>query len=288
MKISHPRQEWSERIYAYESRLDKTQRTRTGTFYTPWEIVQPMVEKALQPLTLRADGSFRSLEELRRVRIADPACGTGVFLLEACFQWGEILRRQAQREGKDLPQPCGEVVRRNLWGIDIDSQAVEIARELLTLAGEGEVPPNLFVADSLKNWQNRAIFPDGGFDALIGNPPFLGGRKIRRMLGDDYFQFLTEEFAPGVSGNADLCAYFFRLAEKVARPGGICGFLATNTIAEGDTRRGGLDVLVQKGARIFHAERFSWQRDAVVQVRGIHLQFPGDPDAFEPPCQLYG
>lgn len=288
MKIPPLRQEWSERIYAYESRLDKTQRTRTGTFYTPWEIVQPMVEKTLQPLTLRADGSFRSLEELRRVRIADPACGTGVFLLEACFQWGEILRQQAEREGKDLPQPCREVVRRNLWGIDIDSQAVEIARELLTLAGEGEVPPNLFVADSLKNWQNRAIFPDGGFDALIGNPPFLGGRKIRRMLGDDYFQFLTEEFAPGVSGNADLCAYFFRLAEKVVRPGGICGFLATNTIAEGDTRRGGLDVLVQKGARIFHAERFSWQRDAVVQVRGIHLQLPGNPDAFEPPCQLYG
>lgn len=288
MKIPADRQEWLQRAYAYEAQLDKTQRIRTGTFYTPWEIVQPMVEKTLRPLSLRADGSFRSLEELRKIRIGDPACGTGVFLLEACFQWGEILRQQARREGIELSHPRREVVKGNLWGIDVDSQAVEIARELLTMVGEGETPQHLFAADSLKNWQNPMVFPPDGLDALIGNPPFLGGRKIRRMLGDDYFQFLTDEFAPGVSGNTDLCAYFFRLAEKVVRPGGICGFLATNTIAEGDTRRGGLDVLIQNGARIFQVERFSWQRDAVVQVRGIHLQFPGNTDTFQPPCQYYG
>ena len=106
-----------------------------------------------------------------------------------------------------------------------------------------------------------------GFDAIIGNPPFLGGRKIRGAMGGAYLRYLTGHFGANASGNADYCAYFFLRAFSLCTRRGNCGFLATNTIAEGDTRRTGLQYLIQNGARIYHAEDdFRWPGTASVTV----------------------
>ena len=77
-----------------------------------------------------------------------------------------------------------------------------------------------------------------GFDAFIGNPPFLGGKKISGSFGDQYLSFLNSHFA-GAGGQTDLVAYFFRRAAEVISRGTI-GLLATKTIAKGDTRKSGL------------------------------------------------
>jgi len=92
-----------------------------------------------------------------------------------------------------------------------------------------------------------------GFDAIVGNPPFQGGKKISGALGGGYRNFLVEWLASGVRGNADLVAYFYLRASQLLRPNGGFGLIATNTIAQGDTREVGLDQLVDDGWTLHRA-----------------------------------
>jgi hypothetical protein len=87
------------------------------------------------------------------------------------------------------------------------------------------------------------VLARGGFDAIVGNPPFQGGQKITGALGPAYRDFLVEQIAGGRRGSADLVAYFFLRAATLIRPVGGFGLLATNTIGQGDTREVGLDQL---------------------------------------------
>ena len=93
----------------------------------------------------------------------------------------------------------------------------------------------------------------GGFDAFVGNPPFMGGQKITGNLGTEYRDYLVEYLARGKRGSADICVYFFLRAEGLLREGGQCGLLATNTIAQGDTREVGLDQLTTNGCVVLRA-----------------------------------
>ena len=89
------------------------------------------------------------------------------------------------------------------------------------------------------------VFMDrDGFDAFMGNPPFMGGQKITGYLGATYRDYLIRELAKGKRGSADLCAYFFLRAAQLIRPGAGFGLIASNTIAQGDTREVGLDLLL--------------------------------------------
>ncbi len=90
----------------------------------------------------------------------------------------------------------------------------------------------------------------GGFDAIVGNPPFLGGKKISGAAGSDLREWLVNVLADGAKGNADLVAYFFLRARSLLNPRGTLGLIATNTIAQGDTREVGLDRLVAAGFTI--------------------------------------
>jgi hypothetical protein len=99
----------------------------------------------------------------------------------------------------------------------------------------------------------EVIVKRGGFDAFVGNPPFMGGRKIRGALGGTYLAYLTEGLFAGSSGNADLCAFFFLRAAGICRSHGGFGLLATNTIAQGDTRSTGLERIETEGFTIYRA-----------------------------------
>lgn len=77
----------------------------------------------------------------------------------------------------------------------------------------------------------------GGFDAIVGNPPFQGGPKISGALGDDYRAHLVRWIADGVrGGRCDLVAYFLLRAGTLIRVDAQLGLIATNTLAQGDTR----------------------------------------------------
>jgi hypothetical protein len=105
-----------------------------------------------------------------------------------------------------------------------------------------------------------------GFDGLVGNPPFLGGRRISTALGMSYFAYLKEQHED--AGNlCDLAAHFFRRAFTLLRQDGCLGLIATNTIAQGDTRKGGLAWLNRHGWTIYFADkRVRWPGRAAVIV----------------------
>lgn len=123
------------------------------------------------------------------------------------------------------------------------------------------------------------VFPEvfqrenGGFDAIVGNPPFLGGQRITRILGTAYRQFLVRWLACGTSGSADLVAYFFLRAFDLLRPQGAFGLLAINTISEGDTRRVGLERLIgELGAAVYAAyPNEPWPGKAAVAISRVHI-----------------
>lgn len=110
-----------------------------------------------------------------------------------------------------------------------------------------------------------------GFDAIVGNPPFMGGRNISGSLSKEYLEWLFQYF-PGSSGQTDLVAYFFRQGFSKANINGMIGLVATNTIAQGDTRRSSLRWLVAAGATIYAArKRVKWPGAAAVIVSVIHF-----------------
>jgi hypothetical protein len=95
--------------------------------------------------------------------------------------------------------------------------------------------------------------PDGGFDAVVGNPPFAGKNTILSASGDHYISLL-QTLRPHSHGNADLSAHFFLRAAEILRPGGRFGLVATNTISQGDTRDTGLRWLLKRGVGLLDAE----------------------------------
>jgi len=110
-----------------------------------------------------------------------------------------------------------------------------------------------------------------GFDAIIGNPPFVGGTMISTALGVPYVQCLYELYIE--AGNrADLVAYFFRRGHLLLRGLGCLGLIATNTIGQGDTRHAGLRYIRKCGSRIFEVRRrVRWPGAAAVVVSVVHI-----------------
>jgi N-6 DNA Methylase len=110
-----------------------------------------------------------------------------------------------------------------------------------------------------------------GFDAIVGNPPFLGGRRIKSTLGDEYIEWLPEKY-PESSKNGDLSAFFFRRAFELLRKDGCLGLIATNTIAQGDTRSTGLRFICNNGGTIYAAQkRLKWPGLAAVVVSVLNI-----------------
>jgi len=89
-----------------------------------------------------------------------------------------------------------------------------------------------------------------GFDAIIGNPPFLGGQKLTGSLGNDYVAWLQRWDGRGIKGSADLAARFVLRAERLLSPRGQLGYIATNTLVQGATLRVGLAEAFRRGMEI--------------------------------------
>jgi hypothetical protein len=117
------------------------------------------------------------------------------------------------------------------------------------------------------------VFGDGrgGFDVLVGNPPFVGGRKVKEALGEPFQDWHQVQYLES-SANADLSSFFFLRCFQLLRSGGSLGLIATNTIAQGDTRSTGLRWICLNGGTIYAArKRYKWPGVAAVVVSVVHL-----------------
>lgn len=112
---------------------------------------------------------------------------------------------------------------------------------------------------------------NGGFDAMVGNPPFAGKNTLiagNRESYPDWLKVVHDES----HGNSDLVAHFFRRAFNVTRQQGACGLIATKTIGQGDTRNTGLRWICTHDGVIFAArKRLKWPGEAAVIVSVVHV-----------------
>jgi hypothetical protein len=110
-----------------------------------------------------------------------------------------------------------------------------------------------------------------GFDATVGNPPYLGGTKISGALSPQYFGWIAANVLPD-GDKADLIAYFFRRVFLLLRERGAAGLLATSSISEGDTRTAALAWVRRNGGQIYRAsKRETWPGEANVKIAKIHV-----------------
>jgi methylase of polypeptide subunit release factors len=110
------------------------------------------------------------------------------------------------------------------------------------------------------------IIEKGGFDCILGNPPYLGGKKISGTHGATLLDYLKATYS-NTGGLCDLVTYFLRRAAQLLNRNGYLGLITTNSLSEGDTRTGGLQQLLENGAEIrFAVSSMRWPGTASLQV----------------------
>jgi hypothetical protein len=114
------------------------------------------------------------------------------------------------------------------------------------------------------------VFNEGGFDCVLGNPPFLGGRDIKQKVGELEQAFIFYYYTP-CEGRSDLVAYFFRRINMIFSKG-FLSVIATNTISQGETRTTGIEYIINNGAQLNAAYKsIPWPGQAGVTVSLITL-----------------
>ena len=402
-------------------------RSSTGTHYTPTSLTEPIAQYTLEPLVYegpkeglpKKDWKLKSAEEILKLRICDPAMGSGAFLVQTCRYMAERLAETWENSencnsGKLLTTPSAHISEgilserlipderserisiarrliadKCLYGVDINPMAVEMAKLSIWLITVDKKRPFTFLdhafkcgdtlfgittmeqleyfsfhpdkvkqltfgsynfknlldesskiriklvampsdtiedinkkyelnlkavknssqlknlADLLVSFENdncnnteidlkkfefieniislmennsnrlpdfankildgrnplhwNLTFPEimqqGGFDAIIGNPPFLGGQKISGNLGKKYLDWIKKTLFPDKRGSADLCVFFMRRFYDLINFNGLAGFLATDTLVQGVAQVIGTDWLITNNATIFRAKQ---------------------------------
>lgn len=217
-------------------------------------------EKHREAIHNIADHDFASKE--KENRIAEEAL--------ASIRLKATLAIAAFFDGANTKQREAKLIEYRYWleRLGKDEKAPEEIDKIVRGLTTGEKPIIPFC------WEVE--FPEvfhrenGGFDAIIGNPPFLGGKRISSVLGNEFKDWLLTH-QNEANGNTDLVARFFLLANTIASKNGCFGLIATNTISQGDTRRGGLLQLRNRGVVFYHAEtQKKWPGKAFVSVSIIH------------------
>lgn len=117
------------------------------------------------------------------------------------------------------------------------------------------------------------IFEQGGFDAFVGNPPFMGGQKLTGAFGTDYRDFIVRVIAYNRKGSADLSVFFMLNAGRLVCESGMIGLILTSAIAEGDNREVGLENLSSYNLSVCMADTSKpWPGDASVTYSALNLR----------------
>jgi len=242
----------------------KQHRKEQGIYYTPKFVTDFIVKSTV--------GRFiqdHTHEEIMNVRILDPACGSGSFLIRA---YDELLNYYASHVGKNVGDLSQDerlpILKRSIFGVDLDNQAVEIARLnlLLRSLSERKILPTL--VDNIKrgnslisgtteylencfgdNYKARhpfnwtAEFPDiiraGGFDIVIGNPPYGADFDAhdRRFIGEQY---------PHSKDNKNSAMVFLERGLNLTKEGGIFSLIVPKSLAYSQKWRSGRSLIIRE------------------------------------------
>jgi hypothetical protein len=284
----------------FQDSMNQDDRHAFGAHYTSQADIMKIVGPTIvQPFTqaIERAGTLKELTAIRdrlaTLRVLDPACGSGNFLYIAYREMrrldAAIVLRQSEMSKR---APTGQaafasVSPKQFHGLDVLPFAVELAKVTLSLApklasDELHTTERTLPLDNLdSNIQCRdaLVTPDGtratwpAADVIIGNPPFLGAKRLKPERGADYVNRIRDLYKD-VPGMADFCVYWFRLAHDhlpvatAADPfAGRAGLVGTQNIRNNQSRVGGLDHIVSHGGVIVEAvENQPWSGEAAVHV----------------------
>lgn len=289
------REDWSQvrpAIFGniFEGSVNEKERHTYGIHYTSeadiMKIVRPTISRYWED-RIEAATTIPELNglhiELQSYRVLDPACGSGNFLYIAYQELKRIeqlllekiaSRRKSPREQLEI----GFVTPLQFYGMDTNPFAVELARVTLAIArkvaidkfGLTEDPLPLDTLDKNIVCQDALFNQWPKVNAIIGNPPFLGGKHLRINLGDDYINRVFNRF-PDVIDSVDFCAYWFRLAHDRLNDKGRAGLVGTNSVSQGKSRAATLEYITQNGGYIHEAVSSQpWSGEANVHVSLIN------------------
>jgi len=294
----------------FEHWMDQGERHAFGTHFTSradiMKVVGPTIVEPWREQIERAASVGRLRELLDRMRdftVLDPACGSGNFLYVAYHEMkrleSRIFERIAERSKRTDPaqRPFGFVTAGNFYGIDINAFAVELAKLTMRIACKlaldelrlrerapaiENLDANFTAGDALIDESgNPRAWPPA--DAIIGNPPFLGAKRLKPERGPDYVNALWKLY-PQVPGMADYCVYWFRKAHDHLRPctlenplTGRAGLVGTQNVRNNQSRVGGLDHVVKTGTIVEAVDNQPWSGDANVHVSIVNWVKSQDP-----------
>ena len=227
-----------------------------------WAAVREKMEAALAaPHGRRANAGIEAatalyrgfLERLRKFRVLDPACGSGNFLYLSLLALKDLEHQAGvEAEALGLQREFPQVGPETMLGIEINEYAAELARvsvwigHLQWMQRHAYAAPSNPVLRALDTIECRdaILTPDGKVakwpvaDVIVGNPPFLGGKLMRRILENDYCDTLFSAYAGRVPAEADLVCYWFERAREQLENGNVtnAGLVATNSIRGGASR----------------------------------------------------
>lgn len=283
----------------FEHSLDKEERHAFGAHFTsPLDImrivgptiVEPWRERIEKARSLNRLGEL--LSEMRQYHVLDPACGSGNFLYIAYRELKRLEARLYERmnelSSKQFPgqRGFGFVTAQQFFGMDINPFAVELAKVTMMIArklaidelhiDEPALPldnldSNFIACDALIQ-DNGALASWPRADVIIGNPPYLGAKRLKPERGPDYVNAIRRAY-PDVPGMADYCVYWFRKAHDHLPPctaehpfRGRAGLVGTQNVRNNQSRVGGLDHIVASGTVIEAVDNQPWSGEANVHV----------------------
>jgi len=262
----------------FERGLDPSKRSQLGAHYTDpdtiTKIISPVIiepwlreweaekatlttmagraKKTISPAATKRFTEF--LERLRAFTVLDPACGSGNFLFLALRSLKDIEKRVLiEGEALGLGRQFPAVGPKSVKGIELNNYAAELARitvwigEIQWMIQNGYGAKKNPILQPLDQIENRdALLTSTGIaaawphaDVVVGNPPFLGSRKMKPELGSDYADTLRKAYKKTVPNGADLVCFWFAKAWSLMSTKQISrvGLVATNSITGGSNRK---------------------------------------------------
>ncbi|MBD3389622.1 N-6 DNA methylase [Candidatus Micrarchaeota archaeon] len=233
----------------------KSKRKSQGIYYTPKYIVEYIVKNTLGEKLKRC----KTPEDALKIRVLDPACGSGSFLIKAYDAFRDwyasylVKSKKSHEQTKlDLDSEksyssfMDDVLRKCIYGVDLDPQAMEITQLNLLLkaaetrhklptlknnikCGNSLISDPEVAGDKAFDWsvEFKDVMESGGFDVVIGNPPYINAIELKKTVGSKVKDYWKERYL-FARGAYDIYILFFEQALKVSKASGLVSFITPN------------------------------------------------------------